>query len=321
MNLTRLAIIALVIGACALVPAGAAEVVVQADFNGGTLEPFGPTSYGDGDVQAEVVEGLGPDGSACARIANVGQAGGAALSCSMTYLRGHAYTITFQARAEEGSAQVSAYLDRGDWRVKYPGGYSRDFALGEQWQEITYTAIHQQGRGYLANLRCNSPTPILVDDIVITMSDAVFALNWALAANGGVASADSLYAQYRVEPLNDGVQVLAGTDFTRRATTTAESDEPHWVQVSFPGERPLSRVVIYWAAEGEAVYSSRRFQIEALIGEQWVPVAEADEPEPVYVSMVGFDEVQATAVRIVQPPGGGPAQRPNLMWISEVEAY
>lgn len=314
-------IVLMVVAACALMPAGAAEVVVRADFNGGTLEPFGPTSYGDGEVQADVVEGLGPDGSACARIANVDQAAGAALSCGMTYLRGHAYTITFQARAEEGAARLSAYLDRGDWRAKFPGGYSRDFEVGEEWREITYTAVHQQGRSYLANVRCNSATPVLVDDIVITVSDAVFALNWALAANGGVASADSLYAQYRVEPLNDGVQMLAGTDFTRRATATAESDDPHWVQVTFPGERPLSRVVIYWAAEGDTMSSSRHIEVQALVGEAWVPVAEADEPEPVSVSMVGFDEVQATAVRIIQPPGGGPAQRPELMWISEVEAY
>jgi len=314
-------IVLMVMAACALVPAGAAEVVVQADFNGGTLEPFGPATYGDGDVQVEIVEGAGPDGSTCARIANVGQEAGAALRCDMRYRRGHAYTISFQARAEEGTARASAYLDRGDWRARFPGGYLRDVALGEEWQEITYTAVHQQGRGYLANVRCNSPTPILVDDIVITVSDAVFALNWALAANGGVASADSLYAQYRVEPLNDGVQMLAGADFTRRATATAESDEPHWVQMTFPGERPLSRVVIYWAAEGEAVYSSQRFEIHALVGEEWLPVAEAEEPDPVYVSMVGFDEVQATAVRLVQPPGGGPAQRPELMWVSEVEAY
>ncbi len=301
--------------------ASAAEVIVQADFNDGALDPFGPANYGDGEVQAEVVEGLGPDGSACVRIANIDQAGGAAISYGMTYERGLRYTITFQARAEEGTAMVSAYLDRGDWRAKFPGGYSANFEVGEQWREITCTAVHQQGRSYLANVRCNSPTPVLIDDVVITVSPGAFALNWALAANGGTPAADSLYAQYRLEPLNDGLQMLAGTDFTRRATATGESEEPHWVQVTFPGERPLSCVVIYWAVEGDAVFSSRRFEVQALLGEQWVPVAQVDEPEPVFVSMVRFDEVSATAVRVVQPPGGGPAQRPNLMWVSEVEAY
>ncbi|MGD9496814.1 MAG: carbohydrate binding domain-containing protein [Armatimonadota bacterium] len=299
----------------------AAEVVVAADFNDAALEPFAPANYGDGEVQAEVVEGRGPDGSACARIANIGQAAGAAISCGLTYERGHLYTISFQARAQEGTARVSAYLDRGDWRAKFPGGYSTDFEVGEEWTEITYSGVHQQGRGYLANVRCNSPTPVLIDNIVIRRSEARFALNWALAANGGTAAADSLYPQYRPEPLNDGVQVLAGTDFTRRATATEESEAAHWVQVSFPGERPVARVVIYWAVEGDAVYSSQRFEVHALVGAKWLPVAEATEPGPVLVSMIDFDALQATAVRIVQPPGAGPVQRPKLMWVSEVEVY
>ncbi len=313
--------IMLAIAVVALAIPAVAEVVVEADFNDGALEPFGPASYGEGEFSVEVVEGLGRDGTPCARIANLDPKAGAAASYGMSYRRGHAYTITFWARAEEGTAQVSAYLDAGDWRRKFPGGYSPAVEVGEEWREITWTNIHQQGRGYLANVRNNSPGAILVDDIVITASDAPFALNWALADNGGEPSADSLYPQYRLEPLNDGLQMHVGGNFVRRATVTEESDEPHWVQVSFPGERPLSHVVVYWAVEDDAVYSSRRFEVQALVGDEWLPVAEADEPDPVFVSMVGFDEVQATAIRVIQPPGGGSAQRPNLLWVSEVEAY
>jgi len=313
-------LIAAVTAALLALPA-AAEVIVEADFNDGTLEPFGPASYGEGEFAVEVIEGLGRDGTPCVRIANLDPKAGAAARYGMSYRRGHAYTITFWARAEEGTARVSAYLDAGDWRTKFPGGYSPSIEVGGEWQEITWTNIHQQGRGYLANVRNNSPIPILVDDIVITASDAPFAINWALADNGGEPSADSLYPQYRLEPVNDGLQMHVGDNFVRRATVTEESDEPHWVQVSFPGERPVARVVLYWAAERETVFSSRRFEVQALVGDQWLPVAEADEPDPVFVSMVGFDEVQATAVRIVQPSSGGSAQRPDLMWVSEVEAY
>jgi len=313
-------LIAAVTAALVALPA-TAEVVVEADFNDGALEPFGPVGYGEGEFSVEVVEGLGRDGTPCARIANLDPKAGAAASCGMSYRRGHAYTISFWARAEEGTARVSAYLDVGDWRLKFRGGYSPSVEVGEEWQEIIYTNVHQQGRGYLANVRNNSPIPILVDDIVITMSDVPFALNWALADNGGEPSADSLYPQYRLEPLNDGLQMHVGDNFVRRATVTEESDEPHWVQVSFPGERPVSRAVVYWAGEDDAAYSARRFEVHALVGDQWLPVAEVDEPDPVFVSMVGFDEVQATAVRIGQPSGGGSAQRPDLMWVSEVEAY
>ncbi len=319
MRLLRAIASAVAVGVC--LHAACAEVIVAADFNDGTLGPFEPANYGDGEAAVTLVEGLGRDGTPCARITNVGQKGGAALKYSMSYERGRVYTITFWARAETGTARVSAYLDRGDWRHKFPGGYSRDFEVGEQWQQIVYSATHQQGRNYLANVRCNSTTPVLVDDIVITVSEGVYAINWALAANGGKPSADSLYAQYRLEPLNDGLQMYVGRDFTRRATATTETEEPHWVQVTFPGPRPVSRVVIYWAAEDDTLFSSRRFEVQAQVDEEWVSVAQLTEPDPTFFSVAQFDELQTTAVRILQPPGGGPAQRPNLLWVSEVEAY
>lgn len=309
------------VGALVLALPIRADVIVQADFNDGTLEPFAPTQYGEGEYSAEVVADLGPDGSPCARITNIAPGAGAAISMSMRYERGRAYTISFQVRAVEGVARVSAYLDAGDWRLKFPGGYFPEVEVGTQWQRITWTRIHQQGRNYLVNVRTNSPGAILVDDITVSASDALYAVNWAVADNGGKPSADSLYPQYRLDPINDGLQVYAGDDFTRRATATEESDAPHWVQVTFPGERPLERVIVYWAAEGGTVYCSRRFAVQALIGEQWQPVAEVTRSEPGYVSVVDFEPVQASGVRIVQPPGMGSAERPNLLWVAEVEAY
>lgn len=319
MRLLRIVASVVVVGAC--LHATYAGVLITADFNAGTLEPFEPANYGDGEAAVTVVEGAGRDGTPCVRIANVGQQGGAALKYSMSYERGRLYTISFWVRAETETAQVSTYLDRGDWRYKFPSGYSKNFEVGEQWQQIVYSAIHQQGRSYLANVRCNSTTPVLVDDIVITVSEGTYALNWALEANGSKPSADSLFAQYRLEPLNDGLQMHVGKDFTRRATATAEAEEAHWVQVTFPGPRPVSRVVVYWAAEGDTVYSSRRFEVQAQVDEEWVSVAQLTERDSTFFSVAQFDELQATAVRILQPPGGGSAQRPHLLWVSELEVY
>ncbi|MFW5868276.1 MAG: discoidin domain-containing protein [Armatimonadota bacterium] len=298
-----------------------AEVVVEVDFNDGTLAPMVEANYGEGEVAVEVVEGAGVDGTPCARIANLAPNALGAAKYDMRFERGHVYTITFMARAEEGTAEVTAYLDAGDWKLKYPGGYSPAVEVGEEWQEITWTNVQQQGRSYLANVRNNSQTPVLVDDVVIRESEAPVAINHALAENGGEPSADSLYAQYRLEPINDGLQMHVGSDFTRRATVTEESAEPHWVQVSFPGERPLSRVVVYWAIEDGSVYSSRQFEVQLLVDDAWQTVAEIEETEAATVSRVDFDEAQATAVRVMQPPGGGSAERPNLMWVTEVEAY
>ncbi len=311
---------ALLTAALLALPA-AAEVVAEADFNDGTLGAFEPAQYGEGEFSVEVVAGLGRDGTPCVRVTNLDPKAGAAAKYGMRYDAGRAYTISFWARAEEGTARVSAYLDTGDWRLNYPGGYCAPVEVGAEWQAVAYTNIHQQGRGYLANVRNNSPGSVLIDDIRIVRSDGEFAINRALASNGGEPSADSLYPQYRLQALNDGLQIHVGSDFTRRATATAETEEPHWVQVAFPGPRPISRMVIYWAAEGGTVYCSRRFDVQVHVEGRWTTVTEVEEPEPAPFSAVEFDEVQATAVRILQPGGGGCAQRPNLLWVSEVEAY
>ncbi len=239
----------------------------------------------------------------------------------MSYRRGHVYTISFMARAEEGAARVSAYLDAGDWRLKYGGGYSPDVEVGDEWQQVTWSNVHLQGRGYLANVRNNFQTPVLVDDIVIRESEAPVAINHALGENGGEPSADSLYAQYRLEPINDGLHSHVGASFSRRATATAESAQEHWVQVSFPGPRPVSRVIVYWPVEDGTTYTSGQFEVQLMIDDAWQTVARVQEPEPTAFSLAQFEQVQATAVRIVQPPGGGSAQRPNLLWVGEVEAY
>ncbi len=301
--------------------ADAAQTVVETGFDDGTLAPLEAAQYGDGEASVTVVEGMGRDGTACARIENVDPGARAAVKYGMRYERGRAYTISFHARAEEGTAVVSAYLDTGDWRLKYPGGYCAGVEVGQEWQEVTYTNIHRQGRGYLANVRNDSQTPILVDDVVITESEGRVAINRAAAEHGASPSADSIYTGYRPDPINDGLQMHIGNEFDRRATATTESAEPHWVQVRFAGPRPISRVVVYWNVEEGTVYSSRRFEVLAEVEDQWQTVAEVEQPEPTAFSAVEFDQVEATAVRVLQPAGGGSAQRPNLLWVSEVEAY
>ena len=134
-------------------------------------------------------------------------------------------------------------------------------------------------------------------------------------------SADSIYSGYFTAALNDGVQTYAGKDFQRRGMATEDAPGPHWVQVTFPAERDASRVVIYWNAEGGRVYSSRLFEVQVLVGDDWVTVAEGAEPEPTLVSVLEFDTVATTAVRVRQPDGMGPAARPNIMWVAEVEVH
>ncbi len=301
----------------------AAEIAAQANFDDGTTGPFDISQYGEGDYVGEVVEGMGPDGSACLRLVNARPGSASALVGSIAYERGHTYTMTFNARTEGDAASVSCFLDAGDYRNKFPTTYSDPFILTEEWQQCHFEQLHLEGRGYVVNIRTNAPTtaPVLIDDVLITRSEGRSAINWAAAQWKSIPSADSVYAGYQAEALNDGIQSYAGTDFTRRAMATEDAPGPHWVQVTFPAERDVQRAVVYWNAEENHIFSARRFEVQALVGEEWLPVAEGSEAEPTLVSAVEFDALQATAVRIVQPEGAGPVARPEIMWVAEVEVY
>jgi len=319
-------VVTLVCGLAALLIAGppaAAETVLQADFNQGDMAPFHGGQYGQGEYLCEVVDGVGRDGTACARIVNTAPGAAAALVANFSYRRGHRYTMTFWARAEAGSAQVSCYLDVGDWRAKFAGGYSQAVQVGEEWQQLSFEQLHLQGRSYLLNIRNNTsaPTALLVDDITVAESEGAWAINWALADSGSEAGADSSYPDYLPHSLNDGIQSYAGTDFRRQAFATGEAPGPHWVQISFPAERAVSRVVVYWAQDKGELYAARSFQVQVPDGEQWRTVAEGGEPTATHFSISDFEQVQTTALRLLQPAGGGDAKRPDLLWIAEVEAY
>lgn len=314
--------LSVIVIAALLVSASAAEQILQDDFNDGTLGPFHAANYGEGEYTVEVVEDAGREGTPCLRMKNDSPAAGCAAVYTVQYERGRIYTITYWARAVEGEARIQAYLDVGDWRLEYPGGYSPRVTVGEEWTKLAHSNLHMQGgRSYAANIKAGGRAPVLVDDVEIRKSDGLYAINWALAEHGGTPSADSFYSGYRSQPINDGLQAMIGSDFTRRATATSESSSPHWVQVSFPAPRPVSRVVIYWAAEGGKTYTSEKFEVQLEVEGQWQTVAGVTDRKPEMFSVFEFDQQPATAVRIMQPAGGGSQARPNLMWVSEVEAY
>ena len=314
----------IVVLACVLALAPAwAEVVAQADFNDGTMGPFKAGQYGQGEYLCEVVEGLGADGNACLRLVNTDPSAGGALTGSLAYERGHTYTMTFWARCEGDAATVSCFLDAGDYRNKFPTTYSPPFELTEEWRECRFEQLHLQGRGYVTNIsnKTKAATPVLIDDVVIVRSEGRTAINWAAARWQSIPTADSLFEGYQAGALNDGFQAYAGGDYSRRSVATNDAPGPHWLAVTFPAERTVSRVIIYWNAEREQIFSSRSFEVQLLQGEEWVTVAEGGEPDPTHLSVAEFEETQTTGVRIHQPEGGGSGARPSILWVSEVEAY
>ncbi|MFS8665504.1 MAG: family 10 glycosylhydrolase [Limnochordales bacterium] len=137
---------------------------------------------------------------------------------------------------------------------------------------------------------------------------------------------DSSFRGYGPHPLNDGRrndEVEIGR-WAEVAWASAETPEPHWIELEWSQPQRIARVDLYWARDRDQFHASRRYRVEAWTGDGWQLIFAHESPvgtTHVTRHSVSFVPVTTTRLRIWQPPGGGPAGRPDLMWVAEVEAY
>ncbi len=133
-------------------------------------------------------------------------------------------------------------------------------------------------------------------------------------------TSDSAYSGYTTEALRDGVVETAGLNWNEGAFASAETTDKHWIKYEFKSAVTLSALIAHWNREGGVTYASR-------CGEVWVTttdggrlkvggftneVAAAD-------TTVSFSPVDVIAIELIQPLSCGSAERPGLLWMSELE--
>ncbi len=139
-----------------------------------------------------------------------------------------------------------------------------------------------------------------------------------------VVKTDSCFSSYpNLEPLIDGFKMLDGSGAGNDVTwASAEMGGPHWIEVTLPEPKPMKEVTVYWAFSGQTFYTSQRVEVQVPDNGGWRTIATSgDQPlQPQRNHTLRFDEVTTDRFRVYQPDKGGPAARPDLMWVAEVEA-
>jgi len=132
---------------------------------------------------------------------------------------------------------------------------------------------------------------------------------------------DSAFYAYNEKPLNDGVVLPVGVPFNEAAWASGEAAVEHWVEVQWPQPQTVGRVAIYWNNENDVVWTSQHVLIQVKEAGAWKTVGDLQHREPQPVTECRFAPVKTSALRLLQPQGGGPATRANLMWLREVAVY
>ncbi len=134
-------------------------------------------------------------------------------------------------------------------------------------------------------------------------------------------SVDSSHSGYSPETMTDGIEVVAGGDWTLAGWASAETPGDHWIELSWPEPREVHEVVVYWALD-QGFRRSREVQAQVRNGDGWRTLTAAGGGDAAaFDAFIVEPPVRTDAVRLLQPEGEGPPGRPDIMWVGEVQVF
>ncbi len=166
------------------------------------------------------------------------------------------------------------------------------------------------------------PGKVWFDDVWV-VEDPSRKHNLLATEQATVTTDSNAGTQYNPGPLTDGRGYPDEATLHWAELAWASKDTPgeHWIEMSFGQPTQVGRVHIFWAPEKGFLCTSRRYDIEALVADQWQKLVEVEQAEERRLNVHRFEPVTVERLRILQHSGGGPAFRPNIMWVAEVEAF
>ncbi|WOO40711.1 endo alpha-1,4 polygalactosaminidase [Rubellicoccus peritrichatus] len=134
----------------------------------------------------------------------------------------------------------------------------------------------------------------------------------------------SNYPDYEVAPVIDGVADKNELNWRNRAWASWEKPATHYLEFRLPKPMTTRGLAINWAWDNGVPFASRDFRVEVLSSSAaeesgaWQSVAEVENNADAE-NRIQFDPAEVVAVRLVQEPGSGSDERPNMMWVEQVE--
>ena len=135
------------------------------------------------------------------------------------------------------------------------------------------------------------------------------------------------YPDYQLTPVVDGIKQRKDLSPQEAAWASAEDDTAHGIEIQLSQPQRGGRFQVTWAydtngPESVRWYFSRDYviQIKDKAGDEWKTAVEVKNNQSI-VGCYPLPETAFSFVRILQTAGGGHAQRPNLMWVGQLEVF
>ncbi|WP_309383307.1 endo alpha-1,4 polygalactosaminidase [Cerasicoccus frondis] len=137
---------------------------------------------------------------------------------------------------------------------------------------------------------------------------------------GTKVAPSSIYPDYDVTPVVDGIADREQLDWRRRAWASWERGGEHFLEFQFPQPVSADGLSVDWAFDNGVHHQAREFRVEVMPADQaeeWVPVVAVEDNEQ-SSNDLKFDAMDIVALRLVQEDGMGSPDRPDLMWVEQV---
>ena len=231
--------------------------------------------------------------------------------------------ITIEVADDQSPLRRSTLRIAANGRPVRPRGPGVEYRpLGSRRAQIDLDVPALLGEG----ARQNTIT-VGIDDYAIDEGSLDFVISFTMEPpytlpDGTIARVDSVtsssgWAEWWV--IFDGYRMDGSGGTTAGKTWLSDANAlPHWLRLDFPQPRTVSEVAIAWAY-WESYRTSQRYQVQALVGGEWVTLVDAAPERPTQESRHAFDPVTVSAIRLWQPAMMGSAAEPQYMWLSEFE--
>ncbi|HEY0079467.1 MAG TPA: protein kinase [Pyrinomonadaceae bacterium] len=136
---------------------------------------------------------------------------------------------------------------------------------------------------------------------------------------------DSSFEGYNAAPLTDGVidvRRIASLRYNRGNWASAETPVPHWIELSFERPERVAAVYVYWGFDRTRFVASRRVELQTPEeGGAWRTVSTLKPGDDYERTAFEFAPLETSRLRIFQPAQQGPAGRPFVMWVREIQVF
>jgi len=136
---------------------------------------------------------------------------------------------------------------------------------------------------------------------------------------------DSSFNGYSEKPLTSGitdVRRVAAMRYNQGNWASAETPDPHWIELDFANARRLAAVYVFWGFDHHRYLPSRRVELQTPDEHgEWRTISDVEPGDDYDRTAFEFDPVETSRVRILQPAQNGPKNRQFVMWVRQVQAF